>query len=859
MSGILRLESLTKGNTLKQGDKTPLKYRLFDADGEKLNIAGKSASVRLVYPDFLTIGYEKEGLTVAQDDTVTFTIDKVIPAKLYHVEIIVDNKFIFPSRADESKFTVDKSSLGTESSIIEIVGVDAVVRKAVDLINKDPNLIIDEDKLVTDIISNTGIGSIEEYHQQFNDVIKELSEEKDYHSLPEIAGARRGYSTLAESLQNLSASMLNPNLGKLTQKHMSDELLAQIAGDAAVNAVPADGSLTTEKFADKSVTSDKTSFIDVSTNLFDKSKIIKGYAINATTGEQYPLDGYVSTDFIELKELTSYTILEFNRIIYYGADKNYLGAHQFTETPTTRISPTHTRYARLSVQGESRIDSAILNEGTSLLPYEPYYKRLSEDIETAPIADKSITAEKIADEVYQTSNNFYDKRTEVVGYALLSTTGELVPNADYHSTPFYSVTPNEVWSSMVLNRVHFYDINKTQVFYKSISRLGDTFTIPKNAYFMRLHRRVGEGEYPQISKGGTLPPYEPHYVTVGGYKIGQDIMPKEDEVIKKSYRFVPDEIGSGLVLEDDNFIKPTVSELYNMYDGLISNNPEYFTKKNLGKDTTGNYDIYEYHLKPVEYDGSKTFGGSNKLVNKLPKISFIANIHGHEQSSALAAYYMTKAICEDWKMNPILEYLRFNVEFKFIPIVYPHGYDTDTYKNVTGINLQTNFPYKFIVRPEDSNVYGGTEPLTEIETIYCKNFIDENLDSALFIDVHAPDYQEDFSESVDSLFYYLIEKGEHYLEDIDISVKYSIESNTRLLKKNYPITRDKFLGWVQMRDGEGTADAYANSVGIPSVVMELPQRMPYSTERHSSDTIKAATEVFINSILTILRRFKEVY
>lgn len=200
MSGILRLESLTKGNTLKQGDKTPLKYRLFDADGEKLNIAGKSAKVRLVYPDFLTIGYEKDGLTVAQDDTVTFTIDKVIPAKLYHVEIIVDDKFIFPSRADESKFTVDKSSLGTESNIIEIVGVDAVVRKAVDLINQDPNLIIDEDKLVNDIIKNTGIGSIEEYHQQFNDVIKELSEDKDYHSLPEIAGARGGFDTLGERL-----------------------------------------------------------------------------------------------------------------------------------------------------------------------------------------------------------------------------------------------------------------------------------------------------------------------------------------------------------------------------------------------------------------------------------------------------------------------------------------------------------------------------------------------------------------------------------------------------------------------------------------------------------------------------------
>ena len=128
MSGILRLESLTKGNTLKQGDKTPLKYRLFDADGDKLNVAGKSAKVRLVYPDFLTIGYEKDGLTVAQDDTVTFTIDSVIPSRIYHVEIIVDDKFIFPSRADESKFTVDKSSLGAETNIIEVIGKDILVR-----------------------------------------------------------------------------------------------------------------------------------------------------------------------------------------------------------------------------------------------------------------------------------------------------------------------------------------------------------------------------------------------------------------------------------------------------------------------------------------------------------------------------------------------------------------------------------------------------------------------------------------------------------------------------------------------------------------------------------------------------------
>ena len=239
MSGILRLESLTKGNTLKQGDKTPLKYRLFDADGENLNIAGKSAQVRLVYPDFLTIGYEKDGLTVAQDDTVTFTIDSVVPSRIYHVEIIVDDKYVFPSRADESKFTVDKSSLGTEANIIEIVGVDALVKKAVDLINKDPNLIIDEDKLVSDIISNSGIGNINEYYKAFNDLKPraELSISKSAEALTKSQNALNVANGIdAKATNALSLSESADTLSKSVQEQFNQVV---IDGDSSVEAAQA--------------------------------------------------------------------------------------------------------------------------------------------------------------------------------------------------------------------------------------------------------------------------------------------------------------------------------------------------------------------------------------------------------------------------------------------------------------------------------------------------------------------------------------------------------------------------------------------------------------------------------------------
>ena len=178
MSGILRLENLNKGTTLKQGDKTVLSYRLSDADGEQLDIAGKTAVARLMHPDFTRIGYESEALTVSADNTVQFSIDSIIPSRLYYLEITVDGQYIFPSRSDEGKLSIDRSSMGAEITIIENAGIDAVVRKAVDLINEDPSLIIDEDKLISEIIANTAVGSIEEYYQEYRDAIKEYADLK---------------------------------------------------------------------------------------------------------------------------------------------------------------------------------------------------------------------------------------------------------------------------------------------------------------------------------------------------------------------------------------------------------------------------------------------------------------------------------------------------------------------------------------------------------------------------------------------------------------------------------------------------------------------------------------------------------
>ena len=231
MSGILRLESLTKGNTLKQGDKTPLKYRLFDADGEKLNIAGKSAQVRLVYPDFLTIGYEKAGLTVAQDDTVTFTIDGVIPSRIYYVEIIVDDKFVFPSRSDEAKFTVDKSSLGTEANIIEIVGVDQIVNKVLGKVDADISQVITDITTTNQDIQQAEAERIQaeqERTEKFEGYEQEIGGVAD-----EVEDSRLGKPTLGAKLREIDNELISLTGG--TRKLLFAEGYRPSAGSEKVN------------------------------------------------------------------------------------------------------------------------------------------------------------------------------------------------------------------------------------------------------------------------------------------------------------------------------------------------------------------------------------------------------------------------------------------------------------------------------------------------------------------------------------------------------------------------------------------------------------------------------------------------
>lgn len=238
MEPILTIDNLNSfgGNMLRQGDKSQLKYRLRDVGNKNLAISSKSCQITMYGRNYTTIVYETTA-TVSSDNTVSFTIDKILPKGIFYLEFTVGD-YIFPTDHREF-FEITPSGKGMEANIIEIVGVDAVVRKAVDLINVDPSLIIDEDKLVTDIISNTGIGSINDYYQAFNDLKPraELSISKSAEALTKSQNALNVANGIdAKATNALSLSESADTLSKSVQEQFNQVV---IGGDSSVESAQA--------------------------------------------------------------------------------------------------------------------------------------------------------------------------------------------------------------------------------------------------------------------------------------------------------------------------------------------------------------------------------------------------------------------------------------------------------------------------------------------------------------------------------------------------------------------------------------------------------------------------------------------
>ncbi len=218
--------------------------------------------------------------------------------------------------------------------------------------------------------------------EQFQNVIDETTD-KDVISAPELIAARNGKSNLKTRLDDEHAQVTaqlqqTPNRNEVILKsegvgldEVKPDLLAAIEGGEGSTfnllSIPREGS----------VSPSKTDFLEQSTNLLDKDRVVKNKSID-TIGNVVDHNAYGIMDyFLPGNANQTYSTYGAVRAVFYTAEKAFISTTNLTYTShSTFTVPSNAYYVRLVVYAHNMLDTMQLNAGPTLLPYEPYYLKV---------------------------------------------------------------------------------------------------------------------------------------------------------------------------------------------------------------------------------------------------------------------------------------------------------------------------------------------------------------------------------------------------------------------------------------------------------------------------------------------------
>lgn len=204
----------------------------------------------------------------------------------------------------------------------------------------------------------------------------------------EIENARGNESSLVNRL-NSTDSQLAQTEQRISQKRdkvtpiglndVDEEFLTAVTGGEGV-------SLIIEGVPrDYTVTPRKTTFINKSTNLFNKFTVFKGFAISPEDGLLVENPVYVTSKHEKINHLSSYSIktVDAGRIAFYDSDYNFISSRMILSDIGELLIetvPSNARTFRLHTN-RRHLGVTQVNEGDTLLPYEEYYETLDSNIE----------------------------------------------------------------------------------------------------------------------------------------------------------------------------------------------------------------------------------------------------------------------------------------------------------------------------------------------------------------------------------------------------------------------------------------------------------------------------------------------
>lgn len=214
------------------------------------------------------------------------------------------------------------------------------------------------------------------------------------------------------------------------------------------------------------------------------------------------------------------------------------------------------------------------------------------------------------------------------------------------------------------------------------------------------------------------------------YDIAGAIIHDPYECITSYEAFYPNDADGQYETLDYRNIPFTSDEfLAEYYDDYVTNPPAGITvtKRSLGKDSSGTYDIYEYTFTPT---------------HPKRKVMIMGGEHASEVTAQFGVALLIKHIYSDAN-NHAFEYIRKSVELKIIPVMNPWGASQKPreYPVAGGENPERNFDYnglwEMFTSTGDYYNKKGDSPFSAAESKIYAQWDMDNQDADFIINTHT--------------------------------------------------------------------------------------------------------------------------
>ena len=253
---------------------------------------------------------------------------------------------------------------------------------------------------------------------------------------------------------------------------------------------------------------------------------------------------------------------------------------------------------------------------------------------------------------------------------------------------------------------------------------------------------------------------------------------------------------------------------------------------------------YEYVFTTRDYNTTRKRDDLHVDDVKKPKYLILSGIHGKEKNAIISTYRFVRDVLNG---HNVPSRFREGVELHVLPTGTPDAIDATSRISTNKVNINRNFDWEWVKETIDASTgeYTGASAASEKETQAIVNWLKENADAELFLDMHNSNSLYEATMLIGLENNAAVDRAKRIaLQGIDRIIPYwrdvmgygGVVQDMNGHKEFDGVTdtsRSKVFSYAATVDDTGLCIQYAAGVlGIPSLVLEISvlQKGDYYTD-----------------------------